>query len=316
MILSSEVGVLDIPEEKIIKKDRLRPGKMLLVDTVAGCIRDDDELKMKYAARQPYGEWLDGNLVMLKDLHIPNHRVETYDKEQRTQLQKAFGYTYEEVKNTILPMARNGAEPIGSMGIDRPLNVLDKQPNNLFGYFKQLFAQVTNPPIDAIREKIITATSVYIGTDGNLLEEKESNCNVLRVNNPILTNTDLLKIKYMNKEGFKVAVIPIIYYKNTSMEKAIERLYLEADRAYKDGVNIIILSDRGVDENHVAIPSLLAVAAMQQHLVKIKKRTSVAMILESAEPRSVHHFATILGYGCLRSKPLSCSGINKRAYRR
>ena len=303
LILSSEVGVLDIPEEKIIKKDRLRPGKMLLVDTVAGCIRDDDELKMKYAARQPYGEWLDGNLVMLKDLHIPNHRVETYDKEQRTQLQKAFGYTYEEVKNTILPMARNGAEPIGSMGIDRPLNVLDKQPNNLFGYFKQLFAQVTNPPIDAIREKIITATSVYIGTDGNLLEEKESNCNVLRVNNPILTNTDLLKIKYMNKEGFKVAVIPIIYYKNTSMEKAIERLYLEADRAYKDGVNIIILSDRGVDENHVAIPSLLAVAAMQQHLVKTKKRTSVAMILESAEPRSVHHFATILGYGACAVNP-------------
>ncbi len=303
LILSSEVGVLEIPEEKIIKKDRLRPGKMLLVDTVAGCIRDDDELKMKYATRQPYGEWLDGNLVMLKDLHIPNHRVESYTDEQRTQLQKAFGYSYEEIKNTILPMAQKGAEPIGSMGIDRPLNVLDKQPNNLFGYFKQLFAQVTNPPIDAIREKIITATSVYIGTDGNLLEEKESNCNVLRVNNPILTNTDLLKIKYMNKEGFKVAVIPIIYYKNTSLEKAIDRLYLEADRAYKDGVNIIILSDRGVDENHVAIPSLLAVAAMQQHLVKTKKRTSVAMILESAEPRSVHHFATILGYGACAVNP-------------
>ncbi len=303
LILSSEVGVLDIPEEKIIKKDRLRPGKMLLVDTVAGCIRDDDELKMKYATRQPYGEWLDGNLVMLKDLHIPNHRVETYTDEQRTQLQKAFGYSYEEIKNTILPMAQKGSEPIGSMGIDRPLNVLDKQPNNLFGYFKQLFAQVTNPPIDAIREKLITATSVYIGTDGNLLEEKESNCNVLRVNNPILTNTDLLKIKYMNKEGFKVAVIPIIYYKNTSLEKAIDRLYLEADRAYKDGVNIIILSDRGVDENHVAIPSLLAVAAMQQHLVKTKKRTSVAMILESAEPRSVHHFATILGYGACAVNP-------------
>lgn len=303
LILSSEVGVLDIPEEKIIKKDRLRPGKMLLVDTVEGCIRDDDELKLKYATRQPYGEWLDGNLVMLKDLHIPNHRVESYTPEQRTQLQKAFGYSYEEIKNTILPMAQRGSEPIGSMGIDRPLNVLDKQPNNLFGYFKQLFAQVTNPPIDAIREKIITATSVYIGTDGNLLEEKESNCNVLRVNNPILTNTDLLKIKYMNKEGFKVAVIPIIYYKNTSIEKAIDRLYLEADRAYKDGVNIIILSDRGVDENHVAIPSLLAVAAMQQHLVKTKKRTSVAMILESAEPRSVHHFATILGYGACAVNP-------------
>lgn len=152
-------------------------------------------------------------------------------------------------------------------------------------------------------KKIVTATSVYIGTDGNLLEENENNCNVLRVINPILTNTDILKIKYMNKDGFKVAVIPIIYYMNTSLEKAIERMYLEADRAYKEGVNIIILSDRGVDENHVAIPSLLAVAAMQQHLVKTKKRTQVAMIIESAEPRSVHHFATLLGYGACAVNP-------------
>ena len=303
LILSSEVGVLPIPEEKIIKKDRLRPGKMLLVDTVEGRIKDDDEIKMKYATKQPYGEWLDGNLVNLKDLHIPNHKVESYSMEDRSRLQKAFGYTYEELKNTILPMAKSGSEPIGAMGIDRPLSVLDKQPVMLFSYFKQLFAQVTNPPIDAVREKIVTATSVYIGKDGNLLEEKEDNCNVLRVNNPILTSTDLLKIKYMKREGFKVAVIPTIYYKNTSLEKAIDRLYLEADRAYKDGVNIIILSDRGVDENHVAIPSLLAVSAMQQHLVKTKKRTSVAMILESAEPRSVHHFATLLGYGACAINP-------------
>ena len=303
LILSSEVGVLPIPEEKIIKKDRLRPGKMLLVDTALGRIKDDDEIKMKYATKQPYGEWLDGNLVNLKDLHIPNHKVESYSMEDRSRLQKAFGYTYEELKNTILPMAKSGSEPIGAMGIDRPLSVLDKQPVMLFSYFKQLFAQVTNPPIDAVREKIVTATSVYIGKDGNLLEEKEDNCNVLRVNNPILTSTDLLKIKYMKREGFKVAVIPTIYYKNTSLEKAIDRLYLEADRAYKDGVNIIILSDRGVDENHVAIPSLLAVSAMQQHLVKTKKRTSVAMILESAEPRSVHHFATLLGYGACAINP-------------
>lgn len=303
LILSSEVGVLEIPEEKVVKKDRLRPGKMLLVDTVEGRIRDDDEIKMKYATRQPYGEWLDRNLVRLKELHIPNHRVETYTKEQRAKLQKNFGYTYEELKNTILPMAKSGSEPIGAMGIDRPLPILDRQPVLLFSYFKQLFAQVTNPPIDAIREKIVTSTSVYIGKDGNLLEENEANCNVLRVNNPILTSTDLLKIKYMKRDGFRVAVIPIIYYKNTSLEKAIDRLYLEADRAYKDGVNIIILSDRGVDENHVAIPSLLAVSAMQQHLVKTKKRTSVAMILESAEPRSVHHFATLLGYGACAVNP-------------
>ena len=197
LILSSEVGVLDIPEEKIVRKDRLRPGKMLLVDTVEGRIKDDDELKMKYATRRPYGEWLDGNLVRLKELHIPNHKVETFLDEDRAKLQKAFGYTYEELKNTILPMARGGSEPIGSMGNDRPLSVFDAHPCTLFGYFKQLFAQVTNPPIDAIKQKIVTVTSVYNGKNGNLLEENEHNCNVLRVNNPILTNTELLKIKYM-----------------------------------------------------------------------------------------------------------------------
>ena len=173
----------------------------------------------------------------------------------------------------------------------------------LFNYFKQLFAQVTNPPIDAIREEIVTSTSVYIGEDGNLLEECPENCRVLKINNPILTSTDLLKIKTMNVEGFKVRVIPILYYKNTSLEKAIEHLFVEADRAYRDGANILILSDRGVDENHVAIPSLLAVSALQQHLVKTKKRTAVAMILESGEPREVHHFATLLGYGACAINP-------------
>ncbi len=303
LILSSEVGVLPIPEEHIVKKDRLRPGKMLLVDTVKGELIDDNDLKETYASRQPYGEWLDEYLVHLKDIHIPNQRVDEISGEERSRLQKAFGYTYEEMINSILPMAKNGAEPIGAMGNDTPLTVLSKQNQLLFNYFRQLFAQVTNPPIDAIREEIVTSTSVYIGEDGNLLEEKAGNCEVLKINNPILTNTDLLKIKNMKVKGFKVGVIPIIYYKSTSLEKAIDRLYLEADRAYKDGVNVLILSDRGVDENHVAIPSLLAVSAMQQHLVRTKKRTSVAMILESAEPREVHHFATLLGYGACAVNP-------------
>lgn len=200
-------------------------------------------------------------------------------------------------------MAKNGSEPIAAMGVDTPLAPISKQRPSLFEYFKQLFAQVTNPPIDALREKIVTATSVYIGKDGNILEEKAENCHVLRVDNPILTNMDLLKIKNMDKEGFKVAEIPITYYKNTSLEKAIDRMFVETDRAHGDGANIIILTDRGVDDNRVAIPSLLAVAAMNQHLVVTKKKTSVALILESGEPRTVHHFATLLGYGACAINP-------------
>lgn len=303
LILSSEVGVLDIEPAKILVKERLRPGKMLLVDMVKGQVVDDDELKEKYASSKPYGEWLDSNLVMLKDLKIPNERVPQFSEEERQRMQKAFGYAYEELKTSILPMAKNGSEAIAAMGVDTPLPVLSKTYHPLFHYFKQLFAQVTNPPIDAIREEVVTSTTVYIGTEGNVLEETPKNCNVLKVNNPVLTNTDILKIKAMKAEGFKVEVVPIIYYKNTSLERAIERLFVEVDRAYREGANILILSDRGVDENHVAIPSLLAVSALNQHLVKTKKRTGVALILESGEPREVHHFATLLGYGACAINP-------------
>ncbi len=303
LILSSEVGVLLVDESRIKLKDRLRPGKMLLVDTVEGRLIDDDELKEKYATSQPYGEWLDNNLIKLKDLKIPNKRVALHSKEERARLQKAFGYTYEDFKTSILPMALNGTEQIGAMGIDTPLAVLSNEHQPLFNYFKQLFAQVTNPPIDSIREKVVTATTVYLGTDGNVLREEEENCKQLKIEHPILTNTDLLKIKNMKVEGFKVETIPIIYYKNTSLEKAIDHLYVEADRAHREGANIIILSDRGVDENHVAIPSLLAVSALQQYLVRSKKRTSMAVILESGEPRDVHHFATLLGYGASAINP-------------
>ncbi len=303
LILSSEVGVLDIDPAKICRKERLRPGKMLLVDTVQGRVIADEELKEKYASRQPYGEWIDNNLVFLKDLTIPNQRVPEYAGEERQRMQKAFGYTYDELKTSILPMAKNGAEAIAAMGVDTPLPCLSKTIHPLFHYFKQLFAQVTNPPIDAIREEIVTSTTVYIGTEGNILKETPKNCNVLRVNNPILTNTDLLKIKNMKAEGFKVEVVPITYYKNTSLERAIDRLFVEVDRAYRDGVNILILSDRGVDENHVPMPSLLAVSALNQYLVRTKKRTRVALILESGEPREVHHFATLLGYGACAVNP-------------
>lgn len=303
LILSSEVGVLDIPPEKIVKKSRLQPGKMLLADTINKRIISDEECKEFYANRQPYGEWLDSHLIKLADLPIPNKKVPFYSQEERDKLYKVFGYTYEDVSNAILPMATNGAEPTASMGTDIPLAVLSEKHQPLFSYFKQLFAQVTNPPIDALREKVITDTTVYVGSDGNLLMEKPENCTVLQINNPILTGVDLMKIKNMKAKGFKVETISLLYYKNTSLEKALNRLFVDCDRAYRNGANILILSDRGVDENHVAVPSLLAVSAIEQYLVSTKKRTALSIILESAEPRDVHHFATLLGYGARAVHP-------------
>ena len=303
LILSSEVGVLDVPAGEIVEKSRLQPGRMLLVDTVQGRIIGDDELKEHYAARQPYGEWLDANLLHLRDLPIPNKRVERHSREELRRLQKAFGYTYEDVRSTILPMARTGAEPTAAMGTDIPLAVLDSREQPLFHYFKQLFAQVTNPPIDAIREEIVTDTTVYVGDDGNLLQEKAENCRVLQIHNPILTSTDLMKIRAMNQPGFRVATVSMLYYKNTPLDRALNHLALAVDRAWREGANIIILSDRGVDENHVAIPSLLAVSHIEQHLIRTKKRTAVSILLESAEPRDVHHFATLLGYGARAINP-------------
>ncbi len=303
LILSSEVGVLDIPAEEIVRKDRLRPGKMLLVDTARGELVDDESLKADYASREPYGEWLDRNLVNLADLKIPNERVPSHEHDELVRLQKAFGYQYEDVSTMILPMAKNGAEPAGAMGSDTPLAVLSHTHPPLFEYFKQMFAQVTNPPIDALREKIVTSTTVYVGAQGNLLEEDAENCKVLKITNPILTETDLMKIKAMKVPGFKVETISICYYKNTDLEKAIDRLFVDVDRAYRDGANILILSDREIDEYHVAIPSLLAVGAVSKYLVRTRKRTAMALILESGEPRKVHDFATLLGYGACAINP-------------
>ena len=303
LILSSEVGALDLDPRKIVKKSRLEPGKMLLVDTVQGRIIDDAELKETYAARQPYGEWLDRGLIRLKDLPVPNKKVPGYSQEELTRLEKAFGYTYEDVKNTILPMARTGAEPTAAMGVDIPLAVLSDHEQPLFNYFKQLFAQVTNPPIDAIREEVVTDTTVYLGNDGNLLEERADNAHALQVGNPILTSVDLMKIRGMKQPGFQVETVSILYYKNTPLKRALDHLFVAVDRAYRNGANIVILSDRGVDENHVAIPSLLAVSAVERHLIRTKKCTAVSIVLESAEPRDVNHFATLLGYGARAVNP-------------
>ena len=297
LILASEVGVLDIPAARIVKKARLEPGRILLVDTKQQRIISDEECKTHYAHRRPYGEWLDRNLLHLDQLPIPNHKIPVHTQEVRDRLYKVFGYTYEDVKDQILPMAENAVEPTLSMGHDAPLAVLSEAHQLLFNYFKQLFAQVTNPPIDSLREKIVTDTTVYIGSDGDLLQEKSGNCTVLEVNHPILTGVDLLKIRHLDQPGFKAREISLLYYKNTSLVKALDQLNITIDRAAAEGCNIIILTDRGVDENHMPIPSLLAVSSVEEHLVRTKKRTAVSLILESGEPRDVHQIATLLGFG-------------------
>ena len=303
LILSSEVGVLDIDEKKIVKKSRLEPGKMLLVDTKKKELIEDYDLKNEYASSNPYGEWLDTYLLHLKDLPAPDKKTHIHSQHERDILYKIFGYTYEDVKDIILPMARVKLEPTSAMGTDIPLAIYSKNHLSLFHYFKQLFAQVTNPAIDSLREEVVTDTTIYIGSDGNLLQDKSGNCTVLEVNNPILTSRDMDKIRQLNQTGFKNETISLLFYRGTSLKEALDNLFIECDKAYRNGANILILSDKGVDEGHMAIPSLLAVSALEQHLVKTKKKTDVSIILESGEPRDVHQFATILGYGATAIYP-------------
>ncbi len=307
LILSSEVGVLDIPEENIKVKSRLQPGRILLVDTVQKKIISDQECKSLYAGAHPYGEWLDMNLTHLADLKIPNKKIPVSSQEERNILYRAFGWNYEDVNEMILPMAKNGVEPTASMGVDTPLAVMSEKHPSLFSYFKQLFAQVTNPPIDSLREKIVTDTTVYLGKDGNLLEAEAKNCRVLEINNPILTGTDLIKIAALNQSGLKAKTVSILFdineQKHDRLKAALENLFTQIDKAYAEGYNIIILSDRGVDEKHAAIPAILAVSAVEQYLVRTKKRTAVSVILESAEVRDVHQAAMCLGYGARAVNP-------------
>ena len=303
LVLSSEVGALEIPSDVIVKKERLHPGKMLLVDTIKGELIEDETLKNDYAKRQPYGEWLDHNLYPLADLKIPNKRPFRYHGMELKRLQRAFGYTYETMYSMMIPMALNGGEPTAAMGVDVPIPPLSKQNPPLFDYFKQLFAQVTNPPIDSIRESVITDTTVYLGAAGNLLKEEEANCRVLKVENPILTSLDLMKIRDSHIEGLQTADISMLYTKDTSLADAISNLYAQADAAHDAGAAILILTDRGVDQEHIAIPSLLAVAALETYLVRTRKNTAVSLIVETAEPTEVHHFATLLGFGASAVNP-------------
>ena len=296
LILASEVGVLDIPENKTVKKSRLMPGKILIVDMAKKKIISDEECKNYFANSNPYGEWLDNNLIELKDLKIPNKKIPVYTEEERNLIYKTFGWTQEDINDMILPLARDGVEPTSAMGIDIPLAVLSKKAPPLYSYFKQLFAQVTNPPIDSLREKIVTDTTVYLGSDGNLLIDKGENCTMLEIHNPVLTGVDVMKIKGLHKNGLNAATISLLFYKNTSLENAIDDLFVAIDREYFKGSNILILSDRGIDENHLAIPS-------QQYLIKTKKRTAVSIIIESGEIRNVHQVAMCLGYGARAVNP-------------
>lgn len=296
LVLSSEVGVLPIYEEHIVCKERLRPGQMLLADTVKKHLFTDEECKTMYMNIHPYEDWLNRNLLQLKDLPVCEKKMEVLSKSECKRLYKAFGYTLEDIHEQILPMAKNGVESTASMGADIPLAVLSKCHPILFHYFKQRFAQVTNPPIDSLRETIITDTSMYLGKQGNLLQDEDVNCRVLEIHNPILDEQDMDKIRTLHKEGFHVEEVSILFHASMHLEEAIEHLLETCDHASEKGTNILILTDCGIDENHLAIPSLLAVSAIEQHFTETKKNT-ISIVLESGEPRNVHHFATLLGYG-------------------
>jgi Glutamate synthase domain 2 len=299
VVMASEVGVLEIEPERIAQKGRLQPGRIFLVDTKEGRIISDEEIKASLAKEHPYGEWLKDNLIRLEDLPAgaePPHP----DHETVTTRQFAFGYTQEDLNLIIAPMARTAVEPIGSMGNDSPLAALSDKPKLLYNYFKQLFAQVTNPPIDSIREEIVTSTLTTLGSEGNLLEPTPLSCRQIQLASPVITNEELEKLRVLDRPGFKSATLPIHYAVaggGPALEKALSALFKAADRAIAEGVNILILSDRGVTEEKAAIPALLAMSGLHHHLVADGTRTQVGLVLESGEPREVHHFALLTGYG-------------------
>ncbi|MCL6634779.1 MAG: glutamate synthase large subunit, partial [Peptococcaceae bacterium] len=305
IVLASEVGVLDIPPEKVTVKERLRPGRMLLVDTVEGRIISDEELKRRMVGEHPYRQWLDRHLVSLEDLP-PAPLVPEPDHDTVLLRQKAFGYTFEELFKILEPMAKNAVESVGAMGNDAPLAVLSEKPQLLYSYFKQLFAQVTNPPIDAIREEIITSTATNIGPEGNLVEPAPESCRQIKLKTPVLSNEELAKIVHIGREGFKTVTLPILYKVaegGRGLEEALEDLFRAAGAAIAGGASFLVLSDRGVDAANAPIPALLAVAGLHHHLIREGTRTKVSIILESGEPREIHHFAVLLGYGASAVNP-------------
>jgi glutamate synthase (ferredoxin) len=307
VIMASEAGVLPIAPERVALKGRLQPGRMFLVNTSEGRIVADEEIKHEIATEHPYRQWLDQYKVKLAQLPDAPP-LQEFDPIPVLQRQIAFGYTFEELRLLLAPMAQNGVEAVGSMGADTPLAVLSDRPKLLYNYFQQLFAQVTNPPIDSIREEIITSAETTIGSEGNLLQPKPESCHLIELKTPILSNEELAKLKYVNQGQFKSITLPILFNPKDGvkgLETALEGIFAQAEEAIESGVNIIILSDaygalqgRGLDKERAPIPALLAVSGLHHHLIRQGSRTRVGIVLESGEPREVHHFATLIGYGC------------------
>jgi len=299
VVMASEVGVLEIPPEDVVIKDRLHPGRIFLVDMKQGRIIDDEELKKEFSSEHPYREWLNENIMPIDKLPNPK-QIHGTDYDTLLQRQQAFGYTHEDLRVLMAPKAAKGAEPIGSMGTDGALAVLSNRSRLLYDYFKQLFAQVTNPPLDGIREELVTQVSTAIGPEKNLLNPTPDSCRQISLSSPVLTNEELARVRDMNMPGFKSVVVPILYpvaKGGAGLDQALQDVCNKVDEAIADGYSYIILSDRGVDETLAPIPALLATAGVHHHLIRNGMRTHVSIILESGEPREVHHFAVLLGYG-------------------
>ena len=299
VVMASEVGVLDIPPENILIKNRLHPGRIFLVDTKQGRIIDDEELKQQYATEHPYAQWLSEHLMPVEKLPNPK-QIHGSDKDTLLQRQQAFGYTHEDLRVLVAPMAAKGMEPIGSMGVDAALAVLSNRSRLLYDYFKQLFAQVTNPPLDGIREELVTQVATTIGPEKNLLHPTPDSCRQIKIPSPLLTNEELARIRDVDIPGFKTATVSILYpvaQGGAGLDKALKEVCAQVDAAIEQGSTNIILSDRGVDHDHAAIPALLATAGVHHHLIRNGTRTKVGIVLESGEPREVHHFAVLIGYG-------------------
>ncbi len=299
VVMASEVGVLEIPPENILIKDRLHPGRIFMVDTQQGRIIDDAEIKKQFVEENPYADWLKKNLVALENLPSPR-QIHGSDKDTLLQRQQVFGYTHEELRVLMAPMATNGLEPVGSMGTDTALAVLSNRPRLLYDYFKQLFAQVTNPPLDGIREELVTQVATTIGPEKNLLHPDAESCRQIRIPSPVLTNEELARIRDVDLPGLTTKTVPILYpvaEKGTGLDRALKDVCAQVNAAVKQGYTNVILSDRGVNKGLAAIPALLATAGVHHHMIRTGTRTQIGLVLESGEPREVHHFAVLIGYG-------------------
>ncbi|MEM6255531.1 MAG: glutamate synthase large subunit [Cyanobacteria bacterium P01_D01_bin.156] len=305
VIMASEAGVLPVEPDQVLEKGRLQPGRMFLVDMAAGRIIGNEEVKSEIVNAQPYQQWLEQYQLSLDQLPAATPRAKVANATLR-QRQMTFGYTFEELRILLTPMAQNGVEAIGSMGTDTPLAVLSDRPKLLYDYFQQLFAQVTNPPIDSIREAIITSAVTTLGSERNLLDPQPESCRLIQLKTPVITNDELAKLKAIEQDGFSSLCLPILFDPESGvqgLEQAMENIFKQVDKSIASGTNLIILSDRDIDASHAPIPSLLAVSGLHHHLIRTGTRTRVGIILESGEPREVHHFAVLLGYGCNAINP-------------